>query len=187
VTLLNSDVDWAKIFQRCRSAHLKLLYLFKILFCVKQGYHQWWPWHKISISIDCQRWRDSISLSTTVPRLSDIVRRKHAQKSHWVTDWLKLFVIFQQKKNLNMDLYSFFQTFCPLTHWYAGSYETVFRYSTKDIKNSRNIWSSLKSRISRIPARVLDIPDFNSGNHFLPKVLMLSCKSVLLKFHPRDW
>ena len=36
--------------------------------------------------------------STAVPRISDIVRRKQAQKSHWVTCWLKLFVIFQLKK-----------------------------------------------------------------------------------------
>jgi len=36
-----------------------------------------------------------VSLSTTAPRISDIVRRKQAQKFHWVTDWLKLFVIFQ--------------------------------------------------------------------------------------------
>ena len=36
-----------------------------------------------------------VSLSTTLHRISDIVRRKQAQNSHWVTDWLKLFVIFQ--------------------------------------------------------------------------------------------
>jgi len=30
--------------------------------------------------------------------MSDIVSRKQAQKSHWATDWLKLFVIFQQKE-----------------------------------------------------------------------------------------
>ena len=35
-----------------------------------------------------------VSLSTTVPRMSDIVHRKQAQKYHWVTGWLKLFVIF---------------------------------------------------------------------------------------------
>jgi len=56
-----------------------------------------------------------VYLSTTVPRISDIVRRKHAQKSHRVTDWLKLFVIFQEK-TLNMAVYSFFQTFCLLVH-----------------------------------------------------------------------
>ena len=61
-----------------------------------------------------------LSLSTTVPRISDIVRRKQAQKFHWVTDWLKLSVIFQKKKSLNMVVYSFFQKFCPLIQWYAG-------------------------------------------------------------------
>ena len=30
--------------------------------------------------------------------LMDTVHRKQAQKSHWVTDWLKLFAIFQKKK-----------------------------------------------------------------------------------------
>ena len=81
-------------------------------------------------------------LSNTVPGIADIVHRKHAQKSHWVIDWLKLFVIFQQKKNLNMAVYSFFQTFCLLVHWYAGWYEIVFRQSVRDIKNSRdgNTW-----------------------------------------------
>ena len=33
-----------------------------------------------------------------------------------MTEWLKLFVIFQKKKNFNMAVYSFFQTFCPLIH-----------------------------------------------------------------------
>jgi len=41
-----------------------------------------------------------------------------------------------------MAVYSFFQTFCLLVHWYAGWYETVFRQSVRDIKNSRdgNTW-----------------------------------------------
>jgi len=43
VTFPNFDVDWAKSLLRCRSAYLKLLYIFIILICVKQGYHQWWP------------------------------------------------------------------------------------------------------------------------------------------------
>jgi len=49
-----------------------------------------------------------VYLSTAVSIISDIVRRKQEQKSHRVTDWLKLFVIFQQKKNLNMAVNSFF-------------------------------------------------------------------------------
>jgi len=36
-----------------------------------------------------------VSLSTTVPEISDIVRRKQAQNYHWVIGWLKLFLIFQ--------------------------------------------------------------------------------------------
>jgi len=39
---LNFGVDWAKSSQRCRSAHLKLLYLFQVLTCVWQGSLQWW-------------------------------------------------------------------------------------------------------------------------------------------------
>ena len=76
-----------------------------------------------------------VCLSTTFPRISDIVGRKHAQKSHWVIDWLKLLVIFQQKENLNMTVYSFFQTFWLLIHWYAGWYETVFRHSIRYINS----------------------------------------------------
>jgi len=38
-----------------------------------------------------------VLLATILLRISDVVRRKQAQKSHWVTDWLKLFVIFQKK------------------------------------------------------------------------------------------
>jgi len=79
-----------------------------------------------------------VCLSYTVPRIADIVHRKYAEKSHWGIGWLKLFVIFQQKKNLNMSVYSFFQTFCLLIHWYAGWYETVFRHSIRNIKNSRD-------------------------------------------------
>jgi len=41
VNFLKFGVDWAKSFLRCRSAHLKLLYLFKRLICVWQG-SQWW-------------------------------------------------------------------------------------------------------------------------------------------------
>jgi len=37
VTFLNFDVDWAASFLRCRSAHVNLLYLFKMLTCVRQG------------------------------------------------------------------------------------------------------------------------------------------------------
>jgi len=39
-----------------------------------------------------------VSLSTTVPRVSDIMRRKQRQRSHWVTERLKLFVIIQKRK-----------------------------------------------------------------------------------------
>ena len=66
-----------------------------------------------------------VFLSTTVPRITDIMRGKQAQSSHRVTERLKLFVIFQQKNNLNMDFYFFFQTFCHLIQWYAGSHKTV--------------------------------------------------------------
>jgi len=59
-------------------------------------------------------------ISTTFPRIADIALRKQAQKSRWVTDWLKLFVIFQQKKKLIMAAYSFFQRFCSLIQWYVG-------------------------------------------------------------------
>ena len=37
VTFLNFGVSWVKSSLRCRSAHLKLLYLFRILICVRQG------------------------------------------------------------------------------------------------------------------------------------------------------
>jgi len=40
VTFLNFGVNRAKTFQRCRCVHLKLLHLFKILTCVRQG-SQW--------------------------------------------------------------------------------------------------------------------------------------------------
>jgi len=36
----------------------------------------------------------SVSLSTTIPRISDIMRRKQAQKSHRVTYWLELFISY---------------------------------------------------------------------------------------------
>ena len=65
-------------------------------------------------------------LPTTLHRLSDIVRRKHAQKSRWVTEWLKFFVIFQKKNNLNGPLHFFFQTFCRFIWWYAGSHGCNF-------------------------------------------------------------
>jgi len=40
------------------------------------------------------------SLSTTLPRISDIVGRKQAQRSHGVTDWLKLFAIIERFKKI---------------------------------------------------------------------------------------
>jgi len=55
---------------------------------------------------------------------------KHKKLSEWLAD-LKFFVIFRQKRNfLNMAVHSFFQTLRPLIHWYAGSYEFVFKIST---------------------------------------------------------
>jgi len=41
VTFPNFGLDWEKSFERRRSAHFKLLYLFKILVCVRQGSPQW--------------------------------------------------------------------------------------------------------------------------------------------------
>jgi len=42
------------------------------------------------------------------------VENKHEKPTtEWLTG-LKLFVIFQKRKNLNMAVYSFFQTFRPL-------------------------------------------------------------------------
>ena len=52
------------------------------------------------------------SLSNTVPKISDTVRRKK-HKSQWVTDCWKLFVFFFLNNNLNMALNSFFQSFAP--------------------------------------------------------------------------
>jgi len=40
----------------------------------------------------------SVAPSNTVPRISNIVARKQVQKSHLVTDWLKLFVNYWEKK-----------------------------------------------------------------------------------------
>ena len=118
---------------------LKLLYLFKIVMCVRQG-SQWWPWKQNKtkhgsriVPMDDRR----ASLSTTVPRISDIVRRKQAQKSHWL---FKIVSHFQKTKNLNMAVYSFFQTFCPLIQWYAGSYEIVFRISLISANHFLNVF-----------------------------------------------
>jgi len=51
-----------------------------------------------------------------------------------LSDWLVEIVIFKQKKNSNMAVYSFFLTFPSFTQWYSyevlvilGSFETVFR------------------------------------------------------------
>jgi len=57
------------------------------------------------------------------------VEDKQKSLNEWLTS-LKLFVISQKQKNLNMAVYSFFQKFCPLIQWYADSYEIVFRIST---------------------------------------------------------
>jgi len=70
---------------------------------------------------------------------------------------LKLFVIFQKKKNLNITVYSFFQTFCPLIH-----------------------------SISDMPVRMQLFLEFQqiqrtTSYHFI-KVFMLAWKSILLKF-----
>jgi len=54
-----------------------------------------------------------------------------------MTDWLKLSVIFQKKKNLNISVYSF-QTFClldPVNQWYTGSNEIVFKVSTNSVNH----------------------------------------------------
>ena len=99
-----------------------------------------------------------VSLSTTVPRMSDIVRRKQAQKysiTEWLAGWSCYHLSIREKLKW-LAVHYFFLTFCPLTQWYAGSYETVFRIST------------------------------TSANHFL-KVFMLACKSILLKFHLTYW
>jgi len=82
VTFPNFGVDWAKSFQCLRIAHLKLLYYFKVFICVRQGSPQCWPQNKTSISSDSKD-DMGVSLSSTVPRISDILRRKQAQKSHW--------------------------------------------------------------------------------------------------------
>ena len=103
---------------------LKLLYLFKIVMC-EAGFSMMTMKTKHGsriVPMDDRR----ASLSTTVPRISDIVRRKQAQKSHWL---FEIVSHFQKTKNLNMAVYSFFQTFYPLIQWYAGSYEIVFRIS----------------------------------------------------------
>ena len=67
-----------------------------------------------------------------------------------LSEMLVEIVIFQQKKKLNTAAYSFLQTFCPLTQWYACLYETVITF-----------------RISTTP-----------GYHFL-KVFKLAWKSIL--------
>jgi len=145
MTLHNFGVDWANDFPRCRSACLKLLYISKYL--SGNGKVLFNDDHKTK-----QRSRlipkDDIRvpLLATAPRISYIVRIKQAQKSHWVTEWLKLFVTFQQKKNLNMAIYSFFLTFCPLTLWYASSYETVFRIPTT---SANHFLKSIKSLLVR--------------------------------------
>jgi len=54
-----------------------------------------------------------VSSSTIAPRLSNIAHGKQAQKSHGVTDWLELFVLFNKTK-LNMVIYSFFFKPFPL-------------------------------------------------------------------------
>jgi len=100
VTFPNFGVDWANSFQRCRSARLKLLYLFKYLSVwgkvLLSDEHKTKHWSRLIPIKDDMR----ISLSSTVPIISDILRRKQAQKSHWVTDSLKLFVILKKKEKL---------------------------------------------------------------------------------------
>jgi len=58
-------------------------------YCVRQGFPQWWRQNKASVSIHSQGWHESrLSLSTTVPRVSDIMRRKQAQSiTEWLTGW----------------------------------------------------------------------------------------------------
>jgi len=79
------------------------------------------------------------------------VENKHKSITESLASWNCL-SFFNRRKIKHGWL--FLLTFCPLTQWYAGSYETVFRIST------------------------------TSANHFL-KVSMLTCKSILLKFHIR--
>ena len=125
VTFRNFDVDWAMSFQRCRSTHLKLLYISKKYFPV---------WSKVLLNDDHKPKHRTqlipkdmrVSLSTTVPRMSNTVPRKKAQKSHWVTGWNCL--SFFKNKNKH-GCVSFFQTFCHLIQWYAGLYEVVCRIS----------------------------------------------------------
>jgi len=82
VTFPNFDVDWAKSFQRCRSAHLMLLHLFEILLCVRRRVLLSDD-HKTNYrSLQIPKHDMRVSLSTTVPRISDILRRKQGQKSH---------------------------------------------------------------------------------------------------------
>jgi len=70
-----------------------------------------------------------VSLSTTLPRILEIVRRKQAQKSHRVAWLVGIVRHLSIKKNLNKAVYSF-QTFFPLIQWCASWYEIVFRIST---------------------------------------------------------
>jgi len=51
------------------------------------------------------------------------VENKHKSLTEWL-QLVEIFVIFQYKKNLNMAVYSFFQTFCPLIQWYGSSHES---------------------------------------------------------------
>jgi len=54
-----------------------------------------------------------VALSIPVPRISDIVSRKQAQKSQWVAEWLKLFVILQWKKGKRGCVFLLPSVFAP--------------------------------------------------------------------------
>jgi len=152
-------------------------------------------------------------LPTTLHRLSDIVRRKHAQKSRWVTEWLKFFVIFQKKNNLNGPLHFFFQTFCLFIWWYAGSHGCNFVVKcwgaawceTNTLRNlKRKMWEDMHiifplsekvgGRVPRVPHLIAHMPvrmklllEFQqpqrTPSYHFLNVFMLAHKSILLKFY----
>jgi len=98
VTFPNFGVDWANSFQVCRSAHLKQLYLFKyssVLGRVLLNDDHKTNHRSRLVTKDNTR----VSLSTSVPRISDIVRRKQAKKGS-LSGWLvKIVCHFSKKKN----------------------------------------------------------------------------------------
>jgi len=135
---------------------------FQNTYMCEAGFSSWWPQNKTLI-IDLDWFPRMIWEYLFQPLFPEnqilCVENKHERPTtEWLTG-LKLFVIFQKRKNLNMAVYSFFQTFRPLIQliqWYAGSHEIVLGIST------------------------------TSANHFL-KVFMLARKSISSRFHLRDW